>query len=161
MRMLQSESLDGYNWELAAIFKRRRRHGFALFHQGDDGSRWTSASEFRKSTELLDVHIRRDGRRSIREKLVGAFHWINHKLRWMLVPKLPRVYSNAVLRTIQRMKKEPMVWILYSYLMQIGIPIHNDIVKVENCFATYCSMQMSILNNFYFCNEANRNHDQH
>lgn len=30
-RMLQSESLDGYNWELAAIFKRRRRHGFALF----------------------------------------------------------------------------------------------------------------------------------
>jgi len=32
--------------KLAAIFKRRRRHGFALFHPGDDGSRWTSASEF-------------------------------------------------------------------------------------------------------------------
>jgi len=32
--------------KLAAIFKRRRRHGFALFHPGDDGSRWTSVSEF-------------------------------------------------------------------------------------------------------------------
>jgi len=38
-----------------------------FFHQGD-GSRWTSVSEFRKSTELSDVHIRKDGR--AREKLV-------------------------------------------------------------------------------------------
>jgi len=27
----------------------------------------------------------------------------------------------------------------YSYLMQIDIPIYNDIVKIENCLATYCS----------------------
>lgn len=31
-----------------------------FFHQGDDGSRWTSAFEFRKSTELSDTHIRKD-----------------------------------------------------------------------------------------------------
>ncbi|KYN40216.1 FH1/FH2 domain-containing protein 3 [Trachymyrmex septentrionalis] len=39
-----------------------------FFHQGDDGSRWTSVSEFRKSTELSDVHIRKNSR--AREKLV-------------------------------------------------------------------------------------------
>lgn len=75
-----------------------------FFHQGDDGSRWTSASEFRKSTELSDIHTRKDGR--AREKLVEARHWINHKPWWTAVPKLLRVYSDASY-FVQRMKREP------------------------------------------------------
>lgn len=40
----------------AAIFKRARRHGFAFsLAKTDDGSRWASASAFRKSAEPSDV----------------------------------------------------------------------------------------------------------